>query len=1834
MRKKFRFLICVLLFSVLVLGITAACGGSSQTGGNTHTLTLMLYNGEPTIEITAKEGADISDQLPVLSDTDDYYFGGWCETNFISEPTTLPTKMPSRDMLFCAKWYRTYTVEKYLQKTDLSGYEETCAESITGEVIKDHSLPMDVEEFLEADPAGYTLHVGGEYDSTRTLTLDKKDNVHRMYYDFKQFELSYEANLPEGVAVKGEMASELILSGVEHTLAANGFLADGYRFAGWSLTPDGEKLIESVVPTGAVTVYAIWDEAHVDAFGGSDYIYIPRAEEGVAYLDRVQLGEKKGTYNAATSVFTFTHEEGTLSGKVIGEWFFYFQDVWQTVLTNENGATLELKADGSAVLVEGGHTVNGSYSIDLSTGYFILESNDTERLFVLLYEDDELTFSFSGSEQGWYALETEDGFGYDLLFLDGFGRMSVYAVSPNSPVFDAYFDVYYGSYELAEDDEEIYVATYLFGLYSSTFPFKLTPVEDKELDGVKLKGTYIFGDYRGTFTDLDYEYNTIYLDGFGHGTFGYYHTKGTYTIEEDSWLVDNYPTPGIYTESIVVFTDESGDEYRFAIFDEYYLEVSSFHGRYEFEVIPESIYAGTTGDVAFMYFSGYTIYVDGSFNDGYVWFGNYEPKYSVSGYTGADLPLYDWRDDGGIYRTDKENVYRYESAWGENVAFEFELTEDRKIRWHIAEDDVVFYNEGGEKIYVDTFGVGRYEHNGTTREVPFGYNLFLKSDSLRVETEEDFEYLVLYSFLINGEYRSFAYTAPLTYVGMGGELTNLKEVEFVAFIGNIGMLIAYKDGTATAGLDMSLFGGVGYWFAITGGLTHSDGAADAWNFKAYGEAPEGDDEAESEEYRIIFERFSNLDFKLGAPHDGIYDCLEKDGIVYNITCANGTLVTDGYGTAIFTPKGGKTYACSYSMQDGALYLLYETEDDYMDWFLIIDEDGASFTYAGDEAGTYFTYDDYGSLDTNNLIILNGSGLASGYYEGYWLEGEYTATGIRLSIGAVSFLEYVIEVTYYEGPAELTELYALMGLASSEIHIGYLFFRDDSALGEFMIVDEDGKMVGYLTGDGYTGAVYERGEDVFYGEMHIGDSADSPRTNDAGERDFLVNIAGSSILFFGEYGEEFLFDIVKEGEALLRTLEYGVYASYTEGSAGNGLLKLDGHGGAVLKDGDGHETRAYYELFDDASNYRLFDEKGETIFIFNLAHMNNEENDDDYYYGYLYVYRLFSEKMNGLYINKDWTVLYLNGFGDALYVDKYGFTTYYEAIPVDETTVFLRGYNGENKFVEFKGEGFEFISREFIVSEEGTLLAYNGKGGSISLPDEVLRIAEGVFDGVEITHVDFNKVEIIDAYVFAGQDLDGVYAPNLRIIGERAFAGNSGYNFEEVYIPNVTEIGEAAFISCTWLELVTLGAIKSIGEQAFAGSGYGSLIIDMTEVDAAQVAIASNAFLALNADALRIVMKNIAAVNAAIENNSWPTKAIESMILWYDPDAYGADHYLFSMTDGAMFELENGIVSKATADKNGETVLTAVALYEEHDGLLSVYTKQGNKFVTTPVTAYTSTPFAITIGDSVAFSDSGWDGLHTLTLTDGKLQFEVSVTGSSYYTAYLSRYTVKVSNVTVTQDGETVNGGDVTFDITKGVLEFSLEEEGVLERYAVRVATSTVCTLEKIGLQKTLTTEDEAFRIIFLVDEDGNPVQLVSLENKPYYSYETVTVHSCKVEGNTLTVEYESAYNMRDVVKFTYHASSDTVTTQLVSHIYIATNVYQYEEGIYVAATIVFGEDLKITEVRSFGIGQSYGSGEPQEIADVSYNADGSATVTLSNGDKYKITVEYVYNYSVTISKAK
>ena len=84
----------------------------------------------------------------------------------------------------------------------------------------------------------------------------------------------FNANGGEGI-----MNDEMFIYGVEKALPANAFKRSGYAFAGWAISPDGEKVYEdranvlnlSIISGTVVNLYGVWKKDKVQLWEGGPY---------------------------------------------------------------------------------------------------------------------------------------------------------------------------------------------------------------------------------------------------------------------------------------------------------------------------------------------------------------------------------------------------------------------------------------------------------------------------------------------------------------------------------------------------------------------------------------------------------------------------------------------------------------------------------------------------------------------------------------------------------------------------------------------------------------------------------------------------------------------------------------------------------------------------------------------------------------------------------------------------------------------------------------------------------------------------------------------------------------------------------------------------------------------------------------------------------------------------------------------------------------------------------------------------------------------------------------------------------------------------------------------------------------------------------------------------------------------------------------------------------------------------------------------------------------------------------------------------------------------------
>jgi hypothetical protein len=153
------------------------------------------------------------------------------------------------------------------------------------------------------------------------------------------------------------------------------------------------------------------------------------------------------------------------------------------------------------------------------------------------------------------------------------------------------------------------------------------------------------------------------------------------------------------------------------------------------------------------------------------------------------------------------------------------------------------------------------------------------------------------------------------------------------------------------------------------------------------------------------------------------------------------------------------------------------------------------------------------------------------------------------------------------------------------------------------------------------------------------------------------------------------------------------------------------------------------------------------------------------------------------------------------------------------------------------------SYEDFVIKNGVLVKYNGVGGDVVIPDEVVEIWDRVFpNNKTIRSVTMPNVKRIHhAYerygTFEGCDnLVSVHMPNVEIIGGGAFRNCKSLkslfmpkvktieadvfedctSLENVSAPNALDVGTAAFVGCISLKTLSMPNVLTIGVAAFMG----------------------------------------------------------------------------------------------------------------------------------------------------------------------------------------------------------------------------------------------------------------------------------------------------------------------------------------------------------------------------------------------------------------------------------
>ncbi len=519
--KRIRFLI-VLLCVTLGLGmltLAVACKPEAS-GKQTATLTLSAGEGGTLAQTTyeVEVGTSLSDYLKNIAPTPEegLTFAGW----YYADAPLGSEKMPEGGYSLTAKYNATYTVNVYLENVDGTyGEPKTfTASSVYGAAFS----YAPAEEHFVLDEGKENRLSSEKLGKGETFTAYMKRETYSVYYF---------SNAPEGEEIGGDLPPVSVRYGETLKLSGSeGFSYSEYlRFAGWANEADGALVYradDEVTLEASLYLYAVWDHAYFDRFGGGDFLFFPQAETGVAILRRAgkeYRGEILNDSAAEETFFSFKEGEREIlkgkANKLSGTFMYYREGMEEETYRHFNvykeefdadGATIRFDNYGNGTYTVGGKVKQGEISYDPSIMCYTFEGDGEHFDFVLtdvLSSDNsslETVFATVGAEAGVYLtfqfFYEEISIKGDIplgLILDGLGNLRCLDANTEAVL-------YAGTYEPKEN------GVITLTMYDADGATEIVNTKLLEYLGQKIN---VFEDgWAGTYSDP--EGNTLTLDGF------------------------------------------------------------------------------------------------------------------------------------------------------------------------------------------------------------------------------------------------------------------------------------------------------------------------------------------------------------------------------------------------------------------------------------------------------------------------------------------------------------------------------------------------------------------------------------------------------------------------------------------------------------------------------------------------------------------------------------------------------------------------------------------------------------------------------------------------------------------------------------------------------------------------------------------------------------------------------------------------------------------------------------------------------------------------------------------------------------------------------------------------------------------------------------------------------------------------------------------------------------------------------------------------------------------------------------------------------------------------
>lgn len=1863
--KKFINIMAIVLALVLAIGVFVACDPDEKDPNQNNNdpkpseVTVIFDFDGVGNDVTLKGKAGETLAAPSASDTEDYYFGGWHLLQNYSDEAATPAIFPDKDTTYYAKWEIAYCFKATLEKLD-GTFEAAPDNDISGRIVKGETNAITFAATDFAAVEGYHI----ENDSySIDLTTGERDSVCEVKYLLNDLSVTYVTGLGDDVVKETKygyaVETDDILGTYQHR-----------HFMGWSESEGGEVAFnggEELRLDGDLTLYAIWEIGLKDVLGGGDYLYISTTKSGAVYLERTGAEELfEGTI--VGDKFTVKLSDSlTLTGYLFGEGFYYYRDEVEKTYKNiaDEDETLEIvKGGDSAVLSGAGDPVSGKLEYNPLSGIYNFVQNDGKSFRFKLSEDGETFVKADAAEGNYiyrYSAPATSGTvqTYSIFELDGFGNVTEHT-DPQGPYAAA--DGGVGEYEINEG-----LGTYSIYFEDGTeYEIKFSDAEkDSTVNGFKLKGSVAASDgLRGSYgpaiegkvqKDKDKE-DDLVLDGFGGGT--YKDEKISYTLRTFSWVEESayddsaYGVASLYW---VTFKSKDGEitlciENSMQNNDAFYIPVK---GEFKMEYFNDmsglgSIYSGNTFEDYSSYL-GVFIYKYGSESDIVAVFGTY-----IGSLTG--LQVYSEIDWGHISDTnDGKGTYKYESTYEY-----FGKTHDVEFFFrYVAGEDGEYvmpqlYDHDyqvDDKFTLDIFGAATYKKaDGTTVSVPYIYDdgfvisLLTFPNVDTAQGSKTFVYQV--NFDDDGKIESFTYLEGFHQIS---ENTNGCSIATVP----------REDGKYDAYIGLPQ--GDEFYYLIRGTAELESGAeGTAGATYAFDIDPESISEtnafleAQGEDVFDMMKSYYHFRYRVTNVSRGECDMLVA---AFNVTNKAGAVLALDETGVISLTMDGKTEKTSnfYYLLEDVLVLRFIRSGVRYDVYVSVsrnaDNEISDFTVGGEEANVYYLESElYSGLEIfSRYFILLGDGIAvmANSSSGMSVMATYEATEKTFDWDGETFVEYVIGICY-DSQDDIPDMFYTIAATAIDVnieggtkwHCGK-YLQKTYADGDYEIVGG-----GSISSDGYHDPIYTDADGNEYSaRLYFIDIED---------RDFMSDVTPSiadgptTHMYIGYYDENgdlikaFLLDLI-EGKLDPRDGYNGLFAEVVdnEPSLRSIYIYLDGQGHVTVYDSDDQEI--------EKGSYKLATELGEGILTYTP---DNEETSKIHSFDFglfvmdgVHVYVVYNAEQKCEYKDSDGATLTTDGFGQGLYVDKYGVSaeglaTYLTSTVVEFTKygetahIYFSVNKTQNSFGNFEGQ---------YIQENGVLYRYLGKGGAVVIDDVVTEIGSKAFLESAVTSVTMNKVTKIASQAFEYcESLTEIIAPQLKEIGTYAFAGC--IQLGSVDLPLVETIGDGAFRDCP-LTIVKLGAIKTIGTYAFSHETSVLTEFDLfgcSEDVLAALSVEDEAFRCTVDGALGVYpinmkafVKDIASLNKLIGNAkvSYIVKNTAGLKIENaeenDP-MYGVVYVGFTNRSVYVFDGGTLVMRQGTSSS-----IFGVYTLSETDGV-DIYVREESGYVKSLTNINGENN--LTLGDEILFKN----GVnHTVKTADNaySVQFKFEAALNSAFGSIA---------VTATLNGEDAISAILSAD--NGTLRLAIGEEDT-KYYDVRITGASSCEVSELGGMNVLySNDDDKFYCFTGFIKDGKITELLSFgyhssdsvdpqdDSKFTPNYSSYTVQNLQFgDDGSITFDWlysSSIYKIKVKYVAGEQGAEDGIDVKILG--VTITNNSSGSSG-KAQITVTFDiDEYKVTEISSFAFNPKTGFfDDPIEEEIKSFTVKSHQTATSEQGEPAGVTVLEVVTengtYTVTVT---